>query len=68
MHAAAMIHELKKISTEYSLSVTGLGGEKLRSEGVELLYHSNELAAGTYQYSLMINNKVIDTKQMVLTK
>jgi len=30
--------------------------------------HSNELAAGTYQYSLLLNGKVIDTKQMVLTK
>jgi hypothetical protein len=26
------------------------------------------LTSGTYQYSLLVNEKVIDTKQMVLTK
>jgi hypothetical protein len=54
--------------------VTDLSGHVLKTFDVQgsgvsqVFIHSNELAAGTYQYSLLLNGKVIDTKQMVLTK
>jgi len=54
--------------------VSDLSGHVLKAVDVQgsgvkqIAIHSNELAAGTYQYSLLLNGKVIDTKQMVLTK
>jgi len=35
---------------------------------VEVKISSNELGAGMYLYSLIVDNKVIDTKRMILTK
>jgi hypothetical protein len=34
----------------------------------QLLLHVGELTAGVYQYSLVVNGKLIDTKKMMLTK
>lgn len=47
-HAAEMIHALKQISVEFNLTISGLGGEKLEAEGVNLLYRTNDLAAIGY--------------------
>lgn len=34
----------------------------------QLNIRSGELAAGTYNYTLYVNDKKIDSKQMVITK
>ena len=34
----------------------------------QIVLPSEELAAGTYQYSLFVNGKLVDTKKMVLVK
>ena len=33
----------------------------------QIILKAGELTAGTYQYSLIVNGKLIDTKKMVLT-
>jgi hypothetical protein len=54
--------------------VSDLSGQELKSFEVNssginhVTIHNGEFAAGTYQYSLLIDGKIIDTKQMVLTK
>jgi len=48
IHAAEMIGALKNISGEFNLTISGLGGDKMKAEGVNLLYHTNELAAIGY--------------------
>ena len=48
IHAAEMIHALKQISVGFNLTISGLGGEKLGAEGVNLLYLTRELAAIGY--------------------
>ena len=54
--------------------VNDLSGKLLKTYSVqgsgvrEVNMQSAELAAGTYQYSLLINGKVVDTRQMVITK
>jgi lipid-A-disaccharide synthase len=41
MHASALVKELKKLSP--SIEVKAIGGEMIRSEGAELLYHLKEV-------------------------
>lgn len=55
------------------MQFTSISGEVLQT--VELAsgkgsvtVKANELPAGTYQYSLLVNGKVIATKQMMLQK
>jgi lipid-A-disaccharide synthase len=45
MHGASLIKELRKVSGEQKLVIAGLGGEMMKTEGAELLYHINSLAA-----------------------
>lgn len=42
MHGASLIHELKKTSPEFRF--TGIGGNKMKAEGMHLLYHINQMA------------------------
>ncbi len=34
----------------------------------QLVFEAEQLTAGTYQYSLIVDGKMLDTKKMVLTK
>lgn len=42
LHGAALIRELRKIDPE--IYITGIGGGRMRSEGMELIYHINQMA------------------------
>jgi hypothetical protein len=67
-------YELPEASTQAALFIYNLQGELLkridiadkRRKSVEL--DGNVLPAGLYLYSLVVDGKVTDTKQMVLTK
>ncbi len=61
-------------NTRYAqIKITDIKGSTIRTfngakgEG-EINLKSGELPAGTYNYTLYMNNKTIDTKQMVITK
>jgi hypothetical protein len=43
----------------YSIAQSGFGKQ---------IIYGNELTSGVYQYSLLIDKKIIDTKKMVLSK
>jgi len=58
--AQLMICNLNGIELKsYNLTQKGLGN---------VIIQGSELAAGIYLYTLLINNQIIDTKKMVLTK
>ena len=67
-------YELPEASSQAALFIYNLQGEQLkridigdkRRKSVEL--DGNTLPAGLYLYSLVVDGKVTDTKQMVLTK
>ncbi len=67
-------YELPEATKQAALFIYNVQGEQLkrfdlsgkRSKSVEL--DGNTLPAGLYLYSLLVDGKVIDTKQMVLTK
>lgn len=42
--------------------------DNVQAQGNNLTIRANEMAAGTYTYSLIINGNVVDTKLMVLTR
>jgi len=42
LHGASLIRELKKLDS--SLNFFGIGGDKMKAEGMELLYHINRMA------------------------
>ena len=42
LHGASLIRELKKIDKE--LSITGIGGNKMKAEGMELLFHISQMS------------------------
>lgn len=42
LHGASLIHELKK--KDSSLKIFGIGGNKMRAEGMELIYHIDKMA------------------------
>jgi lipid-A-disaccharide synthase len=48
LHASELVKELKKLSQEDSPQFSGLGGNLMKNEGVNLLYHVNELSAIGY--------------------
>lgn len=48
-----------KVLKTYPLTTKGIG---------KISMNGNELAAGTYVYTLSVNGKVMDTKKMILTK
>ena len=42
LHGASLIRELKKIDS--SLKIFGIGGDKMKAEGMELIYHIDKMA------------------------
>jgi lipid-A-disaccharide synthase len=42
LHGSSLVKELKKI--DRNLKIFGIGGDKMKSEGMELIYHINKLA------------------------
>jgi len=42
MHGAALIHELKKL--DHDLEIYGIGGDLMKNEGANLIYHLNRMA------------------------
>ena len=48
LHASELVKELKKILPEGKSRFSGLGGNLMKNEGVNLLYHINELSAIGY--------------------
>ncbi|MBK7227546.1 MAG: lipid-A-disaccharide synthase [Ignavibacteriales bacterium] len=42
LHGASLIRELKKLDS--SLKICGIGGDKMKAEGMELIYHIDKMA------------------------
>lgn len=42
LHGASLIRELKKLNS--SLKIFGIGGDKMKAEGMELIYHIDKMA------------------------
>ena len=42
LHGASLIRELKKLDMD--ISITGIGGNKMKTEGMELIYHLNQMS------------------------
>jgi lipid-A-disaccharide synthase len=42
LHGSSLVKELKKI--DRNLKIYGIGGDKMKSEGMELIYHINKMA------------------------
>jgi len=42
LHGASLIRELKKL--DGSLKICGIGGDKMKAEGMELIYHIDKMA------------------------
>ena len=57
-----------------SLNISDMNGKVLKTFSVsakgngQIVLQTNQLTAGTYQYSLMLNGKVVDTKKMIVAK
>ena len=66
--------EIPDNATSAQLMICNLNGVELKSYNLtqrglgSVTIQGSELAAGMYLYTLLINNKIIDTKKMVLTK
>jgi lipid-A-disaccharide synthase len=45
LHASVLIKELRIIFPSNEMTVTGLGGDRMRKENADLLYHINDLSA-----------------------
>lgn len=48
LHASDLIKELRKQSSEINLNINGIGGDLLKNEGVNLLYHIKDLSTIGY--------------------
>lgn len=44
LHASSLVGEIKNLFTGHALEFSGLGGDMMKSEGVNLLYHINSLS------------------------
>jgi trimeric autotransporter adhesin len=60
--------------TDARVEISDISGHVLKSQAIsepgkgQFIVKANELSAGTYQYTLIIDEKVIDSRQMILTK
>lgn len=64
---------IPKTAQSAQLQITNLRGQVIQTRTLnvgkgQVTLHQKDLADGTYAYSLIIDGKVIDTKQMILTK
>jgi hypothetical protein len=56
------------------MNITDMNGNRIKTATLtaqgkgQLVLEAGQLPSGAYQYSLMVNGKLIDTKKMVLTK
>jgi hypothetical protein len=55
------------------LLITGSGGQQLRSYSLgkgdgQVTLNAGTLAAGTYSYSLVVDGRKADTRQLVITR
>ena len=58
--AKLLVHNMQGIEIKsYSITQKGLGA---------IVINSFELPAGMYTYTLLVNNRIVDTKKMILTK
>jgi hypothetical protein len=58
--AKLLIHDMQGAEIKsYSITTKGIGN---------IIIQGSELQAGMYMYTLLVNNSVIDTKKMILTK
>lgn len=60
-------------SNNATIVIYSMTGQLIKSVDVtkgqgSLILNANELSAGTYSYSLVVDNKIVSTKKMVLTK
>jgi hypothetical protein len=58
--AAKIIHNMQGAEIKsYNIAAKGVGN---------IIIQGAELQAGMYMYTLLINNAIVDTKRMILTK
>ena len=58
--AKLLIHDMQGAEVKsYPIAIKGAGG---------IIIQGAELQAGMYMYTLLINNHIVDTKRMILTK
>ena len=72
-NTTAISYYLPEITAAAQIRITDVGGSVLKVYNVskgegQVNVNSSELPAGIYNYTLYVNNKKIDTKQMILTK
>jgi len=66
--------EIPKNSTSAKLLIHDMQGAEIKSYPItkkgegNIVIQGSELQAGMYMYTLLINNMIVDTKRMVLTK
>lgn len=66
--------EISKMANYASLIINDLQGTEIKSYKISqkgfgsIILSSSELKTGIYFYTLIIDNKIIDTKKMILTK
>ncbi len=67
-------YQLLSDAKNASIVIRGLNGEELKSVTLsntgkgQITINANQLAQGTYTYTLIVNGKSVDTKLMVVTK
>jgi len=67
-------YHLPQNATNAFIRITDMNGKIIKTIPLvakgngQIVLQAGELTAGTYQYSFIINGKLIDTKKMVLTK
>ncbi|MBK8848009.1 MAG: tail fiber domain-containing protein, partial [Bacteroidetes bacterium] len=67
-------YQLLSDAKNASIVIRGLNGEELKSVSLsntgkgQVTINANELAQGTYTYTLIVNGKSVDTKLMVVTR
>ena len=58
--AKLLIHDMQGAEIKnYSISTKGAGS---------IIIQGSELPAGMYMYTLLVNNRIVDTQKMILTK
>ena len=55
-----LIHDMQGAEIKsYNITAKGVGN---------IIIQGSELQAGMYMYTLLVNNRIVDTKKMILTK